>query len=273
MKSKFQEFFAKVIVAIQKPEMRILPGQLAFFFVLSVIPLIALLGSLSSFFGIQTESIIELLESILPKAVLDLLIPIVAGDNFNFNIFVFYISAFILASNGTNSMIISSNELYKSHTKSYLFRRIKAFFMTVILVLLLIFVLIVPAFGDKIILFLGTFIQNDIFIRNMHTIYNILKFPLSLVFIFFNVKLLYVLAPDKMIRSRDTTIGSFVTTLGWIIATEVYSIYVDVFARYNIFYGSLSNILILLLWVYLLAYIFVFGMALNVGSTVENEEE
>lgn len=269
MKSKLQEFFSKVMVAIQKPEMRVLPGQLAFFFVLSVIPLIALLGSLASSFGIQTSSIIHLLESIVPKAVVDLLIPIVSGDNLNFNMFIFYVSAFVLASNGTNSMIISSNELYKTHTKSYLFHRIKALFMTVILVMLLIFVLVVPAFGDKIILFLGTFIHNDAMLQNLHMIYNILKFPLSLFFIFFNVKLLYVLAPDKTISSKDTTIGSLVTTLGWILATEVYSIYVDVFARYNLFYGSLSNILILLLWVYLLAYIFVFGMALNVGRLEE----
>ena len=272
MKSKFREFFGKVVVAIQKPEMRVLPGQLAFFFVLSVIPLIALLGSLAPSFGIQTDSIIHLLESILPRAVLDLLVPIVSGDNLNFNMFIFYISAFVLASNGTNSMIISSNELYKTHTKSYLFRRIKAFFMTVILVMLLIFVLVVPAFGDKIILFLGTFIQNETMLENFHIIYNILKFPLSLFFIFFNVKLLYVLAPDKSIPSKDTTIGSLVTTLGWLLATEIYSLYVDAFAKYNLFYGSLSNILILMLWVYLLAYIFVFGMALNVGS-VENQSE
>ena len=57
------------------------------------------------------------------------------------------------------------------------------------------------------------------------------------------------------------------------IATEIYSIYVDVFARYNIFYGSLSNILILLLWVYILAYIFMLGMALNSEYVVKEEED
>jgi len=272
MKGKFRRVLNRVVDTIQKPEMRVLPGQLAFFFVLSVIPLIALLGSVAGFMGIQVESIISLLESIVPKAVLDLVVPIVSGDNLNFNMFVFYISAFILASNGTHSMIIASNELYKFNNKSYLFRRIKALLMTIILVSLLIFVLVVPAFGDKIISVIGSIINNPRIIDHIHFIYNILNYPLSLVLIFFNVKLLYVLAPDMTIKSADTTLGSLFTTIGWILATEVYSIYVDVFAKYNLFYGSLSNILILLLWVYLLAYIFVFGMALNVGSS-EGESE
>lgn len=271
MKSKFQIFFEKVIYTIQKPEMRILPGQLAFFFVLSVIPLIALLGSLAGAFHVQTENVVGLLTSIVPRAVLDLLLPIVSGKNFNFNILIFYISAFILASNGTHSMIIASNALYKCENKGYLFRRIKALFMTIILVLLLIFVLLVPGFGGKIIQFLGNFTRNDTVITNIEMIYNLLKFPLSFILIFFNVKLLYVLAPDHTIQSADTTYGSLVTTIGWIIATEVYSLYVDVFARYNLFYGSLSNILILLLWVYILAYIFVFGMALNVSFSSEEK--
>ncbi len=271
MKSKFQKFWKRVIYTIQKSEMRILPGQLAFFFVLSVIPLIALLGSLAGSFHVQAESIIDLLTSVFPRAVVDLLVPIISGKDFNFNIFIFYISAFILASNGTHSMIIASNALYKFDQKSYLFRRIKALLMTVILVFLLMFILLVPGFGGKIIAFLGNFIHNEVVVSNIEMIYNILNYPLSLIFIFFNVKLLYVLAPDERIQSKDTTYGSLFTTVGWIVATKVYSLYVDVFAKYNIFYGSLSNILILLLWVYLLAYIFVFGMALNVGFQEEED--
>jgi len=270
MKTRFLKFWRKVVSTIQKPEMRILPGQLAFFFVLSMIPLIALLGSIAVGFGIQIESIVELLESIVPKAVVELVLPIVSGKSPNFNMFVFYTSAFILASNGTHSMIIASNALYKFDNQDYLSRRIKAIIMTIILVLLLLFVVVVPAFGDKIITAIGSLIHNEMIVSNMHQLYNILNYPLSFLLIFFNVKLLYVIAPDKTIPSSDTTYGSLFTTVGWIIATEVYSIYVDVFARYNLFYGSLSNILILLLWVYILAYIFVFGMALNVGS-VERE--
>ena len=32
------------------------------------------------------------------------------------------------------------------------------------------------------------------------------------------------------------------------------------------FYGSLSNIIILMMWIYIIAYIFVIGIAINVSS-------
>ena len=49
----------------------------------------------------------------------------------------------------------------------------------------------------------------------------------------------------------------------WIIVTAMYSYYISHFANYALFYGGLANIVMLMLWVYFLAFIFVIGMALN----------
>ena len=46
----------------------------------------------------------------------------------------------------------------------------------------------------------------------------------------------------------------------------MYSFYLDTFTKYDIFYGSVSNILILLLWVYVLSFIFVLGLIINAGT-------
>ena len=81
------------------------------------------------------------------------------------------------------------------------------------------------------------------------------------------------MAPDKTIKSKSTTYGAIFTTIVWIISTEVYSFYVSSFAKYNLLYGSIANLLILLLWVYLLSYIFVLGMALNASREPEESNE
>ena len=49
---------------------------------------------------------------------------------------------------------------------------------------------------------------------------------------------------------------------------EVYylSYYINNVARYNLVYGNLANIVILLLWFYVLAYVFVVGLYLNKNS-------
>lgn len=276
MKSKFKNFTELLFETVKKPELRILPGQLAFFFVLSVIPLIALFAGFASLFNVSTNTIIDLLNSIFPTSVATMFKPIIEGKTITSTMIAFYISAIILASNGTHSMIISSNTIYKFKDKGYLSRRIKALFMTFILVCLLVFVLVVPAFGDTIVKFIAGILKNDNLMSRVNLIYSILKYPVSIILIYFNIKLLYTIAPDGNIKSYQTTYGSLFTTIGWILSTEIYTIYTSAFSRYNIFYGSVANILILMFWVYILAFIFVLGMALNASyyrASLEEIEE
>lgn len=271
LKTRFKNFMNRVFATIKKPEMRILPGQLAFFLLLSLIPLFALIGVIASNFSLSIETLISVIKDSLPSEISEFILTLIDGNSININIIIFFVSAFILASNGPHSMIIGSNMLYKIENKDYLSSRIKALIMTIILVILFIFILIVPAFGDKIINIIIGFIANNELGNIILIIYNILKYPISLLFIYFFIKLLYTMAPDSKINSSDTTTGALFTTVGWIISTEIYSFYVSYFAKYNLLYGSVANLLILFLWIYLLAYIFVLGMALNASGISSND--
>lgn len=271
-KDKLNRFTKKVFQMIKKPEMRILPGQLAFFLLLSIIPLFAIIAVIASQFSLSIEWLIQAINENLPQEVADFIIEIIDGKNLNINVVIFCVSGFILASNGPHSMIIASNLLYKVKDKDFLTRRIKSIFMTIILIMLFIFMLAVPAFGDRIVAFIVDFIPNIQIGTAVQTGYSILKYPTSLLIIYFLVKILYTMAPDTTIKSRDTTTGAIFTTVGWIIATEIFSFYISYFARYNLLYGSVANLLVLFLWLYLLSYIFVLGMALNASSQEEFEK-
>lgn len=266
-------FFKKVISIITKPEMRVLPGQLAFFFVLSIIPLIALIGAIASRFSIPMEALDEYLLSALPGSVAELFTNAVTRDSINFNIVVFFFSAFLLASNGTHSMIITSNEIYKIKSDNILKRRLKAIGMTSILLGIFLFLILVPVCGDNIFEIIKETSNNEGFINFIYRVYQIIKYPISILVVYFNIKLLYVLAPDKKIRSKTTTKGALFTTISWILATEIYTFYIGTFSSYDVFYGSIYNIVILLLWIYILSYIFVVGMAINAGNTKEEDIE
>lgn len=271
-KIRLNKFTKKVIEMIKKPEMRILPGQLAFFLLLSIIPLFAIIAVVAGEFSLSIESLIKVINKNLPQEIATFIIEIIDGKSLSMNIIIFCVSGFILASNGPHSMIIGSNILYKVKDKDFLTRRIKAILMTIVLVLLFLFVLVVPAFGDKIVALIIDFIPNLQIGEAVNIGYNILKYPTSLLIIYFFIKVLYTMAPDTTIKSRETTTGAIFTTVGWIIATEIYSFYVSYFARYNLLYGSVANLIILFLWIYLLSYIFVLGMALNASSKEEIEK-
>ncbi len=261
-------FFKKIIELIKKPELRILPGQLAFFLVLSLIPLVALIGTLASLFSIPVDTVRSTLSGAVPKEVAEIIANIISGRGieYSFNMFVFFVVAFVLASNGTHSMIITSNEIYRLNTDNFLKRRIKAIIMALILVMLFLFLLLIPIFGDSIFGILKEIASPNVPIDFIYRLFRLLQYPITIIVLYFNIKLIYVIAPDEKVSSATTTKGAIFTSLGWILASEIYSFYISTFSNYSLFYGSISNVVILLLWVYILSYIFVLGMIINAGS-------
>lgn len=274
MKKRISTFIHELLKNIKKPEMKILPGQLAFYFVLTLIPLVAIVGSIINIMDIPTEILSSRLSIELPSAVKALILQISTEKQLSAHLIVFMITSLVLASNGTHSMIVTSNHIYKIKDKSYLNRRIKALFMLVNLILLLVFIVIFLVFGDKIISYIWSLGDNSRLHNIVYTLYRVLKYPLSLLFIYVSIKILYTMAPDKTLKSRHVTYGAVFTSITWIIATKIFSLYVDKFAVYDSFYGSISSLIVLLLWIYILAYVFVLGMVLNATRySLDNEEE
>lgn len=273
MRSRAREFVRKAIAIIKRPDMRILPGQLAFFLVLSMIPLLALVGTIGSKLGLSMTSFRNALESTVPDAVINTLFPADATTGLNFNVTVFFIAAFLLASNGAYSVITTSNRIYQVEDNSEIRRRSKAVLLTFILVSLLFFLILVPAFGDSLISLAEINLHNEKLASFIRNIYHLGKYPLSLFLLYFNIKLIYILAPDKEVTSNEVRAGAMFTTIFWLLSSKIYAFYVEYFSHYDIFYGSMSNILVLLFWVYILAYIFTLGMSFNQTGVIQETIE
>lgn len=273
MRSRAREFVRKAIAIIKRPDMRILPGQLAFFLVLSMIPLLALVGTIGSKLGLSMTSFRNALESTVPDAVINTLFPADATTGLNFNVTVFFIAAFLLASNGAYSVITTSNRIYQVEDNSEIRRRSKAVLLTFILVSLLFFLILVPAFGDSLISLAEINLHNEKLASFIRNIYHLGKYPLSLFLLYFNIKLIYILAPDKEVTSNEVRAGAMFTTIFWLLSSKIYVFYVVYFSHYDIFYGSMSNILVLLFWVYILAYIFTLGMSFNQTGVIQETIE
>lgn len=259
-KNKYIKNFYEILMI---PEIRILPGSLAFFLVMSVVPMITLVAALCSTFSLSTTDITNFFGSILPTGVEEMLLSIFNGADASKVSLWFIILGFFLASNGAHAIILASNMLYKIPNKNYLTRRIKALFLTIILMNLILFILIVLGFGNIILkLTLGL----KIFAKVADTIYNcfiILKWPVAIIIIFFLIKVIYTMAPDKRIPSKYVNKGSLFATVGLILSTAIYSYYANNIADYSYMYGNLANVIVLMILVYVTSYILVLGIAIN----------
>ncbi len=75
---------------------------------------------------------------------------------------------------------------------------------------------------------------------------------------------LYRFGPSREdARWRWLTPGSIFTALVWLLLAIAFSFYVTKLTDYNATYGSIAAIVMLLTWMYLSAYVFLFGAELN----------
>jgi len=77
---------------------------------------------------------------------------------------------------------------------------------------------------------------------------------------------LYRFAPSLPKRWRRVWPGALVATILWSLATTGFGWYVRNIATYNIMYGSIGAAIALLVWLYLLSLIALFGCAYNAES-------
>ena len=149
--SKIKGYFKNLYDIIVTPSMSYLPGNLAFFLVLSIFPILTLIGVIASSFSINVESIIDMINTALPDNIALMLADFIQGKGFDSNIGIFMIIGFFLASNGADAIILASNNLYGFPNSDYIKRRIKAIFIIILIILLFIFMLGFLAFGNHII--------------------------------------------------------------------------------------------------------------------------
>ena len=97
----------------------------------------------------------------------------------------------------------------------------------------------------------------------MIILFNIIRSTISFISYFSFFVLLFYLAPTIKIKIHEIIPGALVTAVGWSVASIGFSFYVNYIANYNKFYGSLSVIIILLFWLYILGYAIMIGLQVN----------
>ncbi len=272
MSQRIKRYFKELYKNLIKTEMGVLPASLAFYFVLAIIPLLTIIVLIASSFSISIDFVIELIDNILPEQAASYIVEIISGKGFDRNVGFFNFIAFILALNGTYAIIKVSNTMYKVRKTNYIKSIIKAIILLLLILMLFVFLLVVPMFGEKILVLIR---NSDMFngtINEFIILFKIIKWPLTFLIIYFNIKLLYAVAPSCQVLSKDTTYGALLTTILWMIFTGIFGYYLRYFARYDIIYGNLSSIIILMIWLYALSYVFVLGIAINTTNYNNIEE-
>ena len=263
MKRRIKSFLHYLRMSIKRPEMEVLPGNLAFFFMMMIIPLLTIIGIVISNIDVGKASVYDALVSNFPDNIASMIISIAGDSSSSIGIMALLISSLLLASNGTYSIIVTSNSIYGITKSNYFLNKIKSFILLVILVILFIVLLFVPIFNNKLFEFVGSITNTDIATNAYVTLYHLLKYPVVFLLVFVFISILYKFSPSNRKKRKRIWYGAVFSSVLLVIITWGYSYYLEYFSTFENYYGGISNILCLMIYLNLIAYVFVLGMSLN----------
>jgi membrane protein len=90
-----------------------------------------------------------------------------------------------------------------------------------------------------------------------------LRWPFTAVVVMLAAAMGYYFLPDVKQKFKFITPGSVVGTLVWLLATFGFTQYAEHFGKYNITYGSLGSVVVLMTWLYITGLVFLVGGEMN----------
>ena len=268
IKGFYSHYIRDIIEVMRKPVVSVLPGHLSFFLLLSFIPLSIIFAIIANMFSISFDNFGELVKN-FPIDPNELFNPTYSSSIVGIGFFLLIVSALYLASRATKAIILTANNIYDVR-KNGMKDIIKSILITLLIIFLIIFITVILILGERLLNVL-LLLPDSGRHGEIVTLINIFKWPISLFLIFFLVKAIYILTPNKRIKGKTVNKGSLFTTISWSAVTFIYSYYIPNFSSYDSYYGSASSIVVLMLWLYIISELFVIGMIIN--SLEEKKEQ
>ena len=235
----------------------------AFFLILSLIPLFALLTSLLPYTPLTQEDLLRILNDITPDFANDT-IAILIGEAYENSGAAISISALVTlwsGSLGMLSLIKGLNSIYEvKEQRNYFYLRFIAALYTFAMSIIQLMMLMLTVFGS----FLENFVVHaypplEYFVSFMMHFRFI--FVIGVAFVLF--VLMYTYVPSARLKLVHQVPGAIFSAVVWYAFSWIFALYVKRTDHYSV-YGSLATPVILMFWLYICVYIFFIGAFLNI---------
>lgn len=256
---------------IEEDDLNGLSAQLAYFFLLALFPLLIVLFTLLPYLQIPQQDMLGVIREFAPVETINLIEKNVnyVMNHRNGGLLSFGIIGTIWsASNGINAIVRAFNKAYNvKESRTFLVSRGMAILLTFGMIFVFILAIILPIFGKEIGIFLFSYLgYKTEFLR----LWNMLGWFGSAIILFLIFTGLYWIAPNVKLRCRSAFPGAAFATFGWIVSSLGLSFYVDNISNYSLMYGSIGTIIVLMIWLYLSAFIIILGGEVNAFYSEKN---
>ena len=275
---KLKKYIREIVNVIQKiPEHHVAAyaAQSAYFFILSLIPIILLLMTLVQYTPVTKADVMTAVIQIFPESI-NTMITSIVNQVYNQSMGIIPITVLVAlwsAGKGVLALATALNTMFGCpETRNYIYIRLRATVYTILFIMMLIVMLVVAVFGNTI---------NNYIFDKVPLISDIAQWLLwlknfvapALLTILFLYVYKYLPNSDE-ISLKSQIPGAVFAAAGWMVCSWIFSAYLDIFQGFSNMYGSLTTIILIMLWMYFSMYCILLGGELNeMLKNMRNEEE
>ncbi len=264
---RIKVFLEKIINRIFEDKVTVYAAQVSFFIVISAIPIIMLVIPLIQFLiPLSRETVVRTILAVLPdskdlEALVVSLINDVYTNSAGTIVSVSTITVLWSASKSIYSLQQGLNNIaHIKETRNIVVQRLLSIFYTIGFVFVLIFAIGVLLFGNRLQLLLESWLPH---LAHFSSVIILFRTSLSIALFMLFFVFIYTILPNKRQSFWRQIPGAAFTTFGWMIFSYVYSLYIDHVADFSYIYGSLTAIILLMLWLYICMNIVLLGAEIN----------
>ena len=238
-------------------------AQSAYFFMLCMIPIILLLITMVQYTPVTKADVMTAVIQVFPTSV-DSMITSIVNQVYNQSSGIIPITVVVAlwsAGKGVLAMTSGLNCVYKcNETRNYIFLRIRATIYTVMFILVIIFLLVLSVFGNTLNIFIAAHVP---ILKNLADRLIAMRTIITPIVLMVLCLLIYKFLPNRKDKLRKQLPGAVFAAIGWMIVSWIFSVYVDIFKGFSDMYGSLTTIVLIMLWMYFCMYCILLGGELN----------
>lgn len=237
-------------------------ASIAFFFFLSIVPMLMVLSMMIPYTPLTEENLTETVADIIPDKVVPLVESLIAEvyDKSAGSLSIAVLATLWSAAKGVMALMHGLNAVNGVEEKrNYFVVRGVACLYTVVMLVVVILSLFLNVFGNQLV---------NLALHRLPPLQKLAAFVMNFRFLVVWVVLtllfaaIYAYVPDDKLKFKEQIPGATFAAVVWSIFSWGFSIYVDYSNSYGI-YGSLAIIIIILLWMYFCMYIIMVGAYLN----------
>ncbi|MBM7693652.1 membrane protein [Peribacillus deserti] len=258
-----KSFIKDIYKRILSDDVSGMAAQLAYFFLLSLFPLMIFLVSLLPYLPIKQGDILSFAAMYAPAETMDMiehnLTEVMRGNGKLLSAGI--IGTIWTASGGMNAIISAFNKAYDvKESRNFAVSRGLSILFTLGMIAVFITALLLPVFGKQI----GILLTEQLGLsEEFLSAWNVIRWVISSTVLFIVFLAIYWFAPNIKLTCLSILPGAIFAVLGWITASFAFSFYVEKSAHYSAAYGSLGGMIVLMIWFYLTGIIIIIGGEIN----------